>query len=319
MLTVLAIVLGVLVMGCGGVLWRAARNEARAEAQWPPEGQFIEVDGLQVHAVVMGQGPDLVLIHGTGGNSRDMTLSLAPRLADRYRVIVFDRPGLGYTDAPKTGTPIAVQARILSEAARRLGADRPIVLGQSYGGAVALAWAAYLPDRLSALVAVAAPSNPWSFDLPTLYKVTSHPVGKAIVVPLMTAFVPQAYVARTIAGIFAPQSAPKGYGENVGPGLTLRRASLRATGDQRRSLLREVTEMVQHYKAISVPVEIVHGDADTTVAPWIHSEKLVTQIDGAAYDILPGIGHMPHHVAEDAVIAAIDRAAERAASQAHLR
>lgn len=304
--------LGVLALGAGYVLWRASRNETRAEVEWPPEGQLIDIDGLQVHAVVMGNGPDLVLIHGTGGNSRDMTFSLAPRLADRYRVIVFDRPGLGYTDAPEDGTPIAAQARVLAEAARRLGAEKPIVLGHSYGGAVALAWAAYLPDRLSALVPVASPSNPWPTDLPTLYKVTSHPVGKAVVVPLMTAFVPESYVSRTIAGIFAPQKAPKGYADAVGPGLTLRRASLRATGDQRRSLLGEVTAMIPYYSAIRVPVEIVHGDADTTVAPWLHSEKLATQIDGAAYEVLPGIGHMTHHVAEDAVIAAVDRAATRA-------
>ena len=77
------------------VAWRAARHEARAEASHPPIGQFVQVGETRVHATVMGDGPDLVLIHGASGNLRDMTFSLAPRLAEHYRVITLDRPGLG--------------------------------------------------------------------------------------------------------------------------------------------------------------------------------------------------------------------------------
>ena len=79
------------------VQWRAARHEARAEASHPPEGEIITVDGLPVHAKVIGSGPDLVLIHGASGNLRDFTMGFAERLSDRYRVIMFDRPGMGYT------------------------------------------------------------------------------------------------------------------------------------------------------------------------------------------------------------------------------
>ena len=78
-------------------LWKARAHEARAEAAFPPEGRLIEVNGHRVHAVVTGDGPDLVLIHGASGNARDLTFDLAPRLAARYRVIVLDRPGLGHT------------------------------------------------------------------------------------------------------------------------------------------------------------------------------------------------------------------------------
>ena len=139
----------------------AARHEARTEAAFPPEGRILDVGGVQVHAAVMGAGPDLVLIHGSSGNTRDMTFSLAPKLAARYRVIAFDRPGLGYTARLGSGgASIFEQADLLAAAARQLGADRPIVLGHSYGGAVALAWAAYYPEDLSALVAVSSLNTP---------------------------------------------------------------------------------------------------------------------------------------------------------------
>ena len=311
MLKLIAIGLAVLLVLAFAVHWLAARNEARAERAWPPEGEILNVDGHEVHAVIMGQGPDLVLIHGSGGNARDLTLSLAPRMAERFRVIVFDRPGLGYT-APLKDDSILAQAEVLQKAAAQLGAETPIVMGHSYGGSVALAWAVHLPDRLSALVSVATPSHPWPTGLPLVYAITSHPLGKAIVVPLMTAFIGPDYIERTLSGIFDPHPIPERYAEHIGPGLTLRRVSLIATGDQRATLLDEIKALSTRYDAIRVPVEIVHGTADTTVWPEIHAEVLVSEVRDAAYTPLPGIGHMTHHADEDAVVDAIDRAAARA-------
>ncbi|MCQ0093042.1 alpha/beta hydrolase [Roseovarius sp. M141] len=288
-------------------------REAQAVRDFPPEGQFLDVDGTQVHVVVMGSGPDLVLIHGASGNTRDMTFSLAPRLAERYRVIVFDRPGLGYTERlNSTGATLQQQARLLRAAARQLGAKRPIVMGQSYGGAVALAWAAHYPGDVAALVPVAAASNSWDAPLSTFYSVTSSRLGQALVVPLITAFVPNSVVKDAVEAVFEPQNAPEGYADHVGAPLTLRRVSLRANANQRANILNEIRELIPLYKNIIAPTEIVHGIADTTVGLQIHSANLVDQIDGATLTRLPGIGHMTHHAAQDAVVAAIDRAARRA-------
>ena len=292
---------------------KARRHEEHAEAQFPPEGQFLDVNGVQVHAVVMGDGPDLVLIHGASGSTRDMTFSLAPALADRYRVIVFDRPGLGYSDhLGHNRNGICQQAEILSAAARNLGAEKPIVMGQSYGGAVALAWAVHHPDTISALVPVAAASNPWTTPLDPFYRITSHWLGSRLAVPLITAFVPDSHVEKVVEEVFEPQSAPKGYSRHFGPSMTLRRHSMRVNAAQRASLKGEITELHELYPNITVPTEIVHGTADDTVGLSLHSEKLVQQIPGATLTRLEGIGHMPHQVAQADVIAAIDRAARRA-------
>ncbi len=288
-------------------------RERRAVAEYPPEGQILDVDGVQVHAVVMGSGPDLVLIHGASGNTRDMTFSIAPRLAERYRVIVFDRPGLGYTQRlDGTGASITSQATLLRSAAAQLGASRPIVMGQSYGGAVALAWAAQYPGDVAALVPVAAASNPWDTGVGTFYEVTSSRWGQALVVPLITAFVPNSVVKSSVEAVFAPQDAPEGYADAIAAPLTLRRISLSANADQRAGLLDEIEALVPLYAQITAPTEIVHGTADTTVGLEIHSAKLVNQIEGASLTRLQGMGHMLQHVAEDDVVAAINRAAVRA-------
>lgn len=293
-------------------LWKARNNELRAEAAYPPEGQFLTVDGTRVHALVRGEGPDLVLIHGSSGSTRDFTFGLMEALQNHYRVIAFDRPGMGYTDLIDDPS-IERQAALLQKAAAQLGAGNPIVLGQSYGGSIALAWAVNHPDTLAAVVALGTPSLPWTSDLSSFYKAMSHPVIGPLFAPALTAWVSTKRVSDAVEAVFAPQAAPKGYAQHFGPGLTLRRQSLRANAIQRANLLDEIKALSQRYEAISVPIEFVHGEADDTVWLSIHSGPLSERLDNANLTTLPGIGHMPHHSAPDDIIAAVHRAASRAA------
>jgi pimeloyl-ACP methyl ester carboxylesterase len=292
---------------------RATRREHVSEAAYPPTGQLIDIDGRAVHAHVEGSGPDLVLIHGASGSTRDFTFSLVKALAPRYRVVAFDRPGLGWSDdiGPDGTSPMA-QASILRAAADRLGVRRPIVLGYSYGGAVALAWA--LGDRASvaALVILAGATMPWTGGLGTWYALTSTALGRAAVIPLVTAFVPTVKSEAIINGIFAPDPVPEGYAGYLGAGLTLRRAVLSANARQVNALKAHVTAMARQYGELDLPVEILHGDNDPTVPHLIHALPLARILPDAAVTLLPGVGHMPHHADPGAVIAAIDRAGARA-------
>ncbi|WGW05849.1 alpha/beta hydrolase [Tropicibacter oceani] len=303
----------VLVVLAGLTLWRAQRHEAAAAREYPPSGDFLEVDGKRVHFKIQGSGPDLVLIHGSSGNLRDMTFGLMDRLAQDYRVIAFDRPGLGYTDRLNgLGATIDQQAALLARAARQLGAKRPIVMGQSYGGAVALAWGVNHPDQTAALVLVSSPAYPWDTPLSTYYQLLSHPWLGPLVIPLLTAWVPESVVQRNVEEVFLPQSEPAGYAEHFGVALTLRRASLRANALQRAGLLAEMTALSQRYDALSMPIELVHGDADTTVGAHIHAVPMSQRLPNAHLTLLEGVGHMPHHNRPGAVIEAIHRAAIRA-------
>lgn len=307
-------VLALLLAAAAGLTWwKAGRHERRAEAEWPPEGAFVEVDGTRVHYVEAGSGPPLVLIHGASGNTRDFTFDLVGRLSDRYRVLVFDRPGLGYTERlSPTGDSITAQADLLARAAAALGADRPMILGHSYGGAVALAWAVTRPDDVAGLTLTAAASNPWETGLGLYYTVLSHPLGQRLVIPALTAWVPDSVVDDAIDGVFAPQSAPEGYHDHIGAGLTLRRVSMRANALHRATLLDETTALQPRFGEIDLPVEIVHGTADTIVPIDVHSRPLSRQIPGANLTVLDGVGHMPHHSDPEASVAAIDRVRARA-------
>lgn len=297
--------------------WRAQARAAMAEVEFPPEGAFVEVGGRKVHYVQRGRGPDLVLIHGASGNSRDMTFRFMGMLEDRYRVTAFDRPGLGYTDRAdpslawafaRRGETPAEQADLLRAAARAIGIERPIVLGHSYGGSVAMAWALGDPEGTAAVVDVSGATMPWPGRLNWTYRLTAGRLSGAVVPWLVAAWAPQRLVDRAVAGTFAPDAVPDSYAEQLGAALTVRAAAFRANARQVNALLPAVQAMARRYPTLTMPLEIVHGDADTIVGLEIHSRPLSALVPGANLVVLPGVGHMPHHTNPEAVIAAIDRA-----------
>jgi pimeloyl-ACP methyl ester carboxylesterase len=182
------------------------KRERKADVQYPILGRIVTVNGLNVHALVIGEGPDLVLIHGSSGNIRDFTLCISPELAKKYRAIMFDRPGFGHSDGfGQAGETIKEQALLLRDAARFLGAEKPVALGQSPGGAVALAWATEARANISALVTVSGVSHPWSTWLEIFYKLTSYPPLSWLIIPILSAFATENATNQSLAEVLSPK------------------------------------------------------------------------------------------------------------------
>jgi pimeloyl-ACP methyl ester carboxylesterase len=310
---VIASLVALVILAAGGAatVWRARRRARTAEAQWPPEGKRVTVGGVPLHVVSKGAGPHVVLIHGSSGSVRDFTFGLMERLAERYTVLAIDRPGHGWSEAGIDSDRLETQARMVREAAASIGAVRPIVVGHSYGAAVALRWAIDAPDTVAGVVAVAGVSQPWDTGLPLFYRITSHPLLRHVANPLIAAWVPLSIIERSVRSVFHPDAVPYGYVSHFGPAMSARTSTLIENARQRRHLLREVQAMVPHYADIRRPVEIIHGQADATVGVDHHAGPLQDDLPAATLTVLPGVGHMPHHAEPDAVIAAVDRIAAR--------
>lgn len=285
--------------------------------RYPPTGELLAIDGVRVHAHQEGAGPEVILLHGAGGNTRDFTFDLMGRLATEFRVTAFDRPGLGHTDPlhPNGESP-AEQAAVLETAARRMGLGPAVLVGHSFGGSVALAWALDVPDRAAALVSLAGAAMPWQGGLGPFYEIASSDLGGAVLVPLISAFAPRFLAHQTIARIFAPDPVPRGYAEHIGIELSLRPDTLRANTRQVNGLKPHIRTMAARYDALTVPIEILHGTSDSIVPIEVHSRPLAARVASATLTELPGVGHMPHHARPDEAVAAIRRAVSRAGLRA---
>lgn len=305
----LSIWLGGLIAATYGV---ATLRRRRAEAVYPPTGVFVDMGGLRLHYRQAGSGPDVVLLHGASGSVREFDFGLMDGLAQRYRVTAFDRPGLGWSDALPMGKDgLADQARLLGRACETLGIVAPVLVGQSYGGSVALAWA--LGDRPArALVLIGAPCIPWPGDLDIWYRLNRPAFGRWLMPWLAAAWIWPGYVRASLTGIFAPDPVPAGYGAHIGTGLTIRRKTLVANVAQVNGLRAALVAMQGDYPRLTLPIESLHGEADKVVPFAVHARAFAALAPGCQLTALPATGHMPHHSHLANVLAAIDRAHSRA-------
>ena len=295
-----------------GMYTLAKVREARIEARYPPLGQMVEVNGKHVQAYVTGSGPDLVMIHGSSANMRDLIIALEDTLAPHFRVIIFDRPGLGYSDRLSAkGDTFIDQAMILRDAAKKLGADKPIVLGHSLGGIVSMAWATHAPDDLSALALISPVVMPFDTPTSTYYKMNKHPIIGPFINHFIGAFHYEDAIQNGLNEVFAPDPPPAGYRENMGVELVLRPKTVQNNARQRNQIHAQIRALEAEYDNVRIPIEILHGDLDTTVSLKIHAEGLKNRIDDVNVTIWQDQGHMPHHFKQADILDAVQRLQSR--------
>lgn len=290
------------------------RYAERAEARWPPEGEVAEIGGLRVHHLTMGpaEGPPIVLLHGATGNLRDLSFDLQPRLAAAgFRAIAFDRPGLGYTDRPPPEAEPwrpATQARLLRRAAARLGVGPgAVVLGHSWGAAVAMAWALQAQAEgapVAGAVAVSGATMPWGEEESLLDTILDSAPAVAAKGAAARAMIGMDGGESVAARIFAPQAPPPGYIAHVGGPLTLRPASFRANAEDIDRLHGALLEQAAGYPGLAAPVIALHGDADAITSERVHARGMAMVLQRGEARVLPGIGHMLHHARPEAVVEA---------------
>jgi pimeloyl-ACP methyl ester carboxylesterase len=281
------------------------------ERRNPPDGRFIDVDGLRRHVVELG-GTDagnalpVVLLHGAGANLKDMELAVGERLAARHRVILIDRPGFGFSARKKAGeTTPTEQAVVLEKLLGKLGVDRAIMVGHSWGGTLALTLALDFPARVAGLVLIAAPTHPGLWGMAKLNAVLATPIGwlfaRTLALPFGAIFIwPGSRTA------FLPQVIPPGYIERTAAMLVLRPKTLLANWADVGCIDGFLAQQAIRYGSLAAPTIALSGDHDPLVPPDKHAMKLAAATPVVKVEVLEGFGHMLHHAAADSVAAAVE-------------
>jgi pimeloyl-ACP methyl ester carboxylesterase len=243
---------------------------------------------------------------------------LLDRAAEHYRVIVFDRPGFGYSERPrsKVWTPQA-QARLLRHALQELGVDSAIVLGHSWGTLVALSMALDAPDFVRGLVLLSGYYYP-SLRADVLTSGPAVPVIGDLMRYTISPIVGRMLWRPIAKRMFAPMDVDARF-RALPAWMMLRPSQLRASAAETAMMVPSAMALAKRYQELKVPAVIMSGTQDLIVDFSHNSERLSERIPDGELQLQPGVGHMTHYAHPEQVMAAIDSIAAKVGEPVHLR
>jgi pimeloyl-ACP methyl ester carboxylesterase len=267
--------------------------------------KFVTVDGTRLHFLITGGGRPVVLIHGNPGSSQDWTRLFGP-LASVYRVIAFDRPGHGRSERPRhLEVTVDVQARLLHDALKQIHVERPIIVGHSWGGALALVYAINYPQEVAGIVLV-APAAYESQDVSLVTELPAVPVIGDAVNFVLTPLLAATFVRSELKKAFSPDPVPKNYLRSVLSEWT-RPKKIKAYSLDEVSLNDSLKQFSPRYPEITIPVSILAGDSDLIVPEKENADRLHQALPKSRLVLLPKTGHQIPFTRPQAVVDEIER------------
>jgi pimeloyl-ACP methyl ester carboxylesterase len=234
------------------------------------ETASIAARGLKTRVLDAGEGPACVVLHGWGGCIESMSPVIECLRRD-FRVIAFDLPGFGESDAPPGSWSTVDYSLFVADAVRAQGVQRAHFLGHSYGAKTALYLAATMPELVDKLVLTSSSG------------LRSAPSPKVRAKRLLSRL-----------GRFAGRLGPMG--ESLKQALYRRIASsdYREAGEMRQVLVNVVNEdFGPLLPRVRCPTLLIWGDRDDAV-PVAHARRMERDIPDAGLVLFEGAGHFPY-------------------------
>lgn len=271
-----------------------------------PDGQFIEVNGIQVHYKIAGTGePVMILLHGFGASTYTWHKVMAT-LADRGTVIAFDRPAFGLTERPLPGSwtdenPYTsdFSANLTIGLMDQLGVDKAFLVGHSAGAGIAVQTALAHPKRVSGLVLV-DPALSGRPGMPDWLENT----------PQMKRLGP--FLARSLSGKEGDaflEASWYDFSKFTEADREAYRKPLRVA-DWDVALweftkANQTTDLSSQLGEIQVPVLVIHGK-DDRIIPITEGERIAEALPDAQFEVVLACGHLPQEECPDAFLIAIE-------------
>ena len=262
--------------------------------------RFIEIDGVRAHYQEAGDvtKPAMVLIHGFASSTLVWSKVFLDLAANGFRVIVPDMLGYGYSGKPRDGEyTIEGQARFIDELLQHLHIKRAVVVGSSYGGAVAATCALNYPNRVKKLILVGTVSNnrPLAFKL---MRVFGAPVVGDVVSPLLIGS--RRLLRARMKKVYDRHSWVLDERR-----VDARHRPLRAAGTH-RAIVRTVRgwdaeHITRDAHLIKQPTLLLWGENDPEI-PLADGERLHDEISGSRLVVFLNCGHLPHEEFPEAFI-----------------
>jgi pimeloyl-ACP methyl ester carboxylesterase len=260
-----------------------ARDSNTWMAQAGVEPRYETIDGLRIRYVRKGEGPPVLLLHGIASSIYTWK-DVLPALAAHHDVIAVDFPGFGDSAVPRPARGERILRTVVG-LMDRLGIERASIAGNSLGGAIAVALAATLPDRVSRLVLL----DPAGYNFAPADRPFVLRLAGAVPAPVLEALPIRPMVKLGLLQVFHDHSlvTPDKVAEYVAP---LRRPGAAAA---LHDLLLGTDDL--HFpgviRGVRAPTLIVWGRYDTWIPPR-DADRFAADIPGARV-VLVETGHMP--------------------------
>ncbi|HEY2788390.1 MAG TPA: alpha/beta hydrolase [Gaiellales bacterium] len=243
------------------------------------------VAGLRVNLEEWGDGPPVVLLHGLTG-SRAYLRPFAERLARTHHVVAVDLPGHGGSDM-LVPFSFAAAARLMAAAVGRLGIERPVVMGHSFGAPLGVAWAAEAPV---AGVVACSPVGMIPLELRRAQYVLPFHRALAVTEPVWGgAAVSWPLARRLVFGWFVGMAGLDGVDPAMGREMLRDSAAAAHVVSEVMPALAGL-DLPSLCAGVAVPALVIWGDLDR--GGWDSGPPLAAALHGREV-VLPGVGHMP--------------------------
>jgi pimeloyl-ACP methyl ester carboxylesterase len=314
--SIAGVVVALLGFVIAGLALFTAWTARQVEKKLPPRGRFIDIDGARIHYLDEGTGPTLLLVHGLAGQMHNFTYSLLAKLRRDFRVVILDRPGSGYSTRPAgASATISAQARIVSRFCEELKLGRPLIVGHSLGGAIALALALNHPEQVAGLALLAPVTHrPERVPPPFDGLVIASPLLRRLIAWTLAIPLSIRNRERALATLFGPEPVPHDFAVRGGGLLNLRSCSFIGASTDLMATHDELGEMPARYKDLTVPVGVLYGTDDRILDPATHGKGLAAKVPGTDLELIEGGGHMIVITSADHAAAFIARMARRVAA-----
>jgi pimeloyl-ACP methyl ester carboxylesterase len=267
-----------------------AGNDLDVQCEQPRE-YYLNVENTRVRYVEAGAGSVIVMIHGNAGSVDDFDFKSLGILCRDHRVIAVDRPGHGKSDRPNgSNATLEFQTRLLHETISRLGVTRPLLVGHSWGGSLALAYAVEYPGELSGIVLLAPAAYSDGGADQFMRAIVKTPVIGDISITLGRVIFGKHLLKKELEKAFYPDTVPEEYLRHASSSW-LRHKQLRAYLEDEYSLDKDLEKISKHYTDIRIPVVIVTGDHDRVVSAKQNAYRLKTSIAQSQLLELKNTGH----------------------------
>ena len=285
---------------------------SQIEKKHPPVGQFKIINNIKLHYEIIGHGPVVVLLHSQPANQQQFK-KLKKILQNSYTVISVDRPGMGYSDSIKdiSSKRLELQAQLIRKLITTITDEKPVIVGHSYGGALALSYAIQYEDEIKALLVVNTASHPWKKGKQWLpFRIISNPIyGKfftntyAMVYGKMT-------IDSSANSNFPNKKAPNDYINETSSVLTLRPKSLQSYTHDALNLRDALELQYRLYSQLTIPITIMTGKEDTVTPNKIHSYQLNLDIKQSKLVEVNKVAHSIPELKPDLIKNEIDKILE---------